>query len=248
MSEISSIDKAIQAAKARKAMKDGGKAASADSSGPDFAKATEVTAESKAARALEVAAEKAKEKADKDAAAAVAKAAKDAEKLAAREVKKTEAAAKKEQRDAERLVRKEEKAKEREAKKAEKPARNEKAHMSKVDKAAAKLPKLGDDATDAFNDLTVSLPADQIAALAQHLLHFNRAQATQRALSQKLNVGDQVRVLAGDSKAFGMVGIVSKAQRIRCFVDVEGFRNPVYLFSSDVEVIAPAETATAKSA
>jgi hypothetical protein len=244
MSEISSIDKMIQSAKARKAMRDAGKAAPADSSGPDFAKATEVTAESKAKRAEAAA----KEKADKDAAAAVAKVAKDAEKLAAREVKKTEAAAKKEQRDAERLVRKGEKAMEREAKKAEKPARNEKAHMSKVDKAAAKLPKLGDDATNAFNDLTVSLPADQIAALAQHLLHFNRAQATQRALSQKLNVGDQVEILAGDSKAFGMVGIVSKAQRIRCFVDVEGFRNPVYLFSSDVKVIAPVEMAIAKSA
>jgi len=62
-------------------------------------------------------------------------------------------------------------------------------------------------------------------------------QATQRALSQKVAAGDEVRILGGDPRYVGMTGTVSKAQRIRCYVTVGGVNKPIYLFTSDVQVL-----------
>jgi hypothetical protein len=36
----------------------------------------------------------------------------------------------------------------------------------------------------------------------------------------------------------GQTGTVSKAQRIRCYVEIPGVNKPVYLFTSDVETIS----------
>lgn len=121
---------------------------------------------------------------------------------------------------------------EREAAKATKVA-----HMSKVDKAAERLPTLSDVAKAAFSDLILNLTAADITTLTAHLLHFNREQATQRALTTQVAVGDTVRIVSGEARYIGLVGKVSKAQRIRCYVDVEvnGSTKQVYLFTSDVE-------------
>lgn len=130
------------------------------------------------------------------------------------------------------------------AKQAEKAAGRKPAHMSKVDKAAAKLPALSADAQALFNELTVSLPASAISALAAHLTHFNRVKATERALGQKVEAGSKVRIVGGDPRFIGLEGTVSKAQRIRCYVEVANVKRPVYLFTSDVEVIEnPAQAA-----
>lgn len=133
------------------------------------------------------------------------------------------------------------------AKQAERAAGRKPAHMSKVDKAAAKLPPLSTEAQALFNELTVSLPAAAINALAVHLQHFNRVKATERALGQKVEAGSKVRIVGGDPRFVGLEGTVSKAQRIRCYVDVAGAKRPVYLFTSDVEVIAAAPAQAANS-
>lgn len=151
-------------------------------------------------------------------------------------------------RDADRANRKVERDLARSAKKAAKAADAKTPHMSKVDKAAAKLPALGLAAEEAFNDISVNYSADQIAALAAHLTHFNRVQATSRALTQKISTGDTVRIVGGDPRFMGMTGTVAKAQRIRCYVEVEGAKKPVYLFTSDVEFIAAAQLAEAATA
>lgn len=128
----------------------------------------------------------------------------------------------------------------REQRKAEKAANKPAAHLAKVAKAEAKLPTLNGTAQVTVNDITTNFTRDQINAIAKHLEHFNRVQATKRALEQKINAGDKVRIVGGDSRFVGQEGVVSKAQRIRCYVEVAGAKKPVYLFTSEVELVEAA--------
>lgn len=145
------------------------------------------------------------------------------------------------ERDAERALRKQRLAEARAAKRAEsgKPA-----HMKKLERAAAGLPELTESATLCFNEVTTNFSAAQIDALALHLQHFNRVKATERALTQKVDVGASVKIVGGSPKFIGLTGTVSKSQRIRCYVEVPGVKRPVYLFISDVEVLASSNQAT----
>jgi hypothetical protein len=145
-------------------------------------------------------------------------------------------AAREEEREAARAQRKVE----REARKAAKEttaASKKPAHMKKVERAAAKLPALNSEMQATFDEVTTNFSAAQLTALALHLQHFNRVKATQRALNQTVEVGCKVRIIGGEPKFIGKEGIVSTARRIRCFVDVPGVNKPVYLFTSDVEVL-----------
>lgn len=149
-------------------------------------------------------------------------------------------------RDSDRTARKAERASAREAKRAERDANKVPAHMAKVTKAATKLPALNENAQVMFNDITSNFGRDQINAISLHLAHFNRVKATERALNQKLEAGMAVRIVSGDPKFVGLEGTVAKAQRIRAYVNVEGSKKPIYVFTSDVEVIS-AEQATGTS-
>lgn len=137
----------------------------------------------------------------------------------------------------------------REAKRAERQAAREAAkkpaHLSKVDKARSKLPAMDATVGQFFNELTVNFTGAQLSALAAHLQHHNRENATKRALAQQVKTGDSVRIVSGDSRFIGKTGTVTKAQRIRCYVEVEGAKKPVYLFTSDVEVVAAAASKAA---
>ena len=124
------------------------------------------------------------------------------------------------------------------AKKAEREATKRTPHMTKVEKAAGKLPQLNDEAKKILGEVTTNFSRDQVTAIALHLQHFNRVKATERAINQKIEVGDQVRILGGESKYTGMTGEVVKARRIRCFVKVAGVKKEVYCFTSDVEKLA----------
>lgn len=155
----------------------------------------------------------------------------DAEKEAAKAARDQERAARKAERDAAREI-----------KRAERAAARKAPHMSKVEKAAAKLPVLNSEAQITFGDITSNFTAGMVAALAAHLQHFNRVKATERALNQKVEAGATVQIVSGDARYIGMQGTVAKAQRIRCYVEVPGFKKPVYLFTSDVQVVeAPAQ-------
>lgn len=129
------------------------------------------------------------------------------------------------------------------AKKAERSS-GKPAHMKKVERAASKLPALTQQAELLFNEATANFSADQITAIALHLQHFNRVKATERALGQKVETGQTVRIIGGDPRFIGMTGMVSLARRIRCFVDVPGFKKPAYCFTSDVEVVSAPSAAT----
>lgn len=145
--------------------------------------------------------------------------------------------------DAVRTARKQQLAIEREARRAAKATERGQAqtpHMKKIEKAAAALPVMSVIAQAFFGDITTNLSAEQVTSLALHLQHFNRVKATERALAQKIEAGQTVRLISGPTKYVGMTGTVAKAQRIRCFVEIPGFKKPVYLFTSDVELVEEA--------
>lgn len=115
--------------------------------------------------------------------------------------------------------------------------------MRKVQKAAEKMSPLGPSAELLFNEATTNLSAAEIAILGQHLQHFNRVKATERALEQKIVEGASVSIVSGDPRFVGKTGTVVKAQRIRCYVNIEGANNRpvpgtdangIYFFTSDV--------------
>ncbi len=133
---------------------------------------------------------------------------------------------------------------ERRAAKATERANAKMPHMKKIERAAAALPDMSDQMQLTFNEVTTNFSAEQITALALHLQHFNRVKATERALNQRLEAGQQVRVTSGPNKFVGKIATVLKAQRIRCFVTVPGHAKPVYLFTSDVELIEETSKAT----
>lgn len=141
-------------------------------------------------------------------------------------------------REKQREVQKAERAAARAARRAEKEASKtgRAPHMSKVEKAAAALPTLSDAAQLTFNEVTANFTAAEITAIAAHLQHFNRVKATERALQRSVGEGDTVVIIGGNPKYVGMRGTVSKAQRIRCYVELPGVAKPVYLFTSDVEL------------
>lgn len=180
------------------------------------------------AAAIEAAkARKSGEKRARPAISAEEKAAKSAEREAQREARRAQRSAAREARDAARAA---------------KPA----AHLKKVEKAQSLLPALSPDATAAFNSVTATLGAVDLAALAAHLQHNVRVQRTLKSTGEhpELSAGDRVRVVGGDPRFVGAEGVVVKAQRIRCYVEVPGKAKPLYLFTSDVEAVeAPAPSA-----
>lgn len=158
------------------------------------------------------------------------------EKAARLATRETERAARKVTRDAART-----------AKLAERAASRQPAHMRKVEKAAAKLGNLSEASQLIFNEATANLPGAELATLALHIQHHNRVSATSRALSQKIEKDQTVTINGGDPRYIGRTGVVFKAQRIRCYVTLEGVSKPVYLFTSDVSPVA-AESSEAASA
>lgn len=240
--KLSAIERALAAAKARKAAKDAAgittdTGTEEATSKPTKAKKSEQPAAAKARKAAanaelsEIQRDEARSKRDAE---RVERANAKAAKLAALEAEKAA-------RKASRETAKAEKAAAREAAKATKVP----AHMKKVEKAAAKLPRLNGESQLHVNDIVANFSADQIAAIALHLQHHNRVAATARAATVKLENGDTVRIVGGDPKYIGMTGTIDRAQRIRCYVAVPGVRKPVYLFTSDVQRVEAAAEAVA---
>ncbi len=162
-----------------------------------------------------------------------------ADKSAERAAKKALREQEREARNAERAARKAAKAQER----AEKNASKQPAHMTKVLKAAARLPQL-DEQTSAIFTQIEPLTADQKLALAEHIRHNVRFHATQQALETQssLKVGQTVIVTGGDPKLVGVSGKLTSVRRIRCLVQLESGKE-AYLFLSDVAPVAQEEEA-----
>lgn len=117
-------------------------------------------------------------------------------------------------------------------------------HMKKIEKAANALPAMTSQLETLFSDVTTNFSAGEITMLALHLQHFNRVKATERALGLTIKAGMSVRIVAGPNKYIGMNAVVTKSQRIRCFVEIPGVKKQVYLFTSDVEHVNEVQQAT----
>jgi hypothetical protein len=120
--------------------------------------------------------------------------------------------------------------------KKEKPARSAPAHMVKVNKIAAQLPQLSVDAAVLFAAVNNMSTAD-MNSLVQHInVSIRRRGVTAMAQGRvgKLEPGNRVRIVSGDTRFLGQEGVVSKVQRIRCYVRIDGRNKDDYFFCSDV--------------
>lgn len=204
--QLSAIDRALAAAKSRRAQKEaGGEAEVTENS------ASSVAAPEAAAKPVLTDEQRAEKKLKREAEKHV--------KMVALEAQRT--------------ARKADKAEKR-ATKVRVSADGRPVHMKKIATAAAKLPQLNSDAQLAFNDLTTNFSGGQLTALALHLAHHNRIVSTQRAATINLKVGRTVSIVGGDHRFIGKIGVISKVQRIRCYVTIPGMEKPYYCFTSDV--------------
>lgn len=145
-----------------------------------------------------------------------------------------ERAARKVTRDAARSARRAEKESEKSNKKP--------AHMKKVMRAGNKLPGMTPDAARVMDELTTNLGRNDIAALALRLQHFNRMKATEMSMGRRFKNGQQVRIVAGDLDNLGKIGTIDSARPLRVFVNVPGVKKPVYVFTSEVELVEETST------
>lgn len=109
------------------------------------------------------------------------------------------------------------------------------AHMKKVENARAKLVPLNSEAELLYNEAISNFSGVMVTAIAEHLKLYVRMSSTKRAQSGKsFPVGTKVTITGGDPKHIGKVGVVTKSQKLRTFVDV-GERKEVYIFTTDAK-------------
>lgn len=143
-----------------------------------------------------------------------------------------------EQREKDRAERRQAREAIREQKRLEREANRQTPHMKKVEKAAANLPQMSAGAKALYEQITGQGNLQEAFALSQNLLHFVRMQRTMQALESRLIEGQPVKIIGGtDARLHGKVGVVSKVQRIHCYVEIPDMERPVYLFTSDVKAL-----------
>jgi hypothetical protein len=131
--------------------------------------------------------------------------------------------------------------------KAPKKEREKKAPKEKVDAHLAKVEAYGKGlptpsaAVVELLELARALSTGDMNVLATHIAFDARKRATIIASSNAkacpIKEGDRVKIIAasGNPRFIGQVGTVTRANRIRIFVQLATVKHPVYLFSSEVE-------------
>lgn len=232
--KMSAIERALAAAKARKAAKEA--AGLTEETPAPKAKAEKKPKAEKPAKVAKAAKEPKSKAVDE------AKEAAKAERAAAREAKRAERAAAKAAEADGKAAAKAQRAADRAAKKAEREASKadkKPAHMKKVERARAKLNTLSSEAEQMFSEIVSNFGVAAIEDIAEHLMVHARAYKTQRALTQKqLPLGATVKIVGGDRRYLGMTGKVVHSQKLRAKVEVPGVAKPVYLYTGEaVEVV-----------
>lgn len=167
----------------------------------------------------------------------------------AKELREKASAERKALRDQERSERATKRA-ERKQKSDEKKAAREKAKADKQASRAKKSAPLSE-AAQAVLESAKQLPAGDVSALSQALtkLSKERSVAEAGAISDRPEEGDLVEVVSGQFA--GKKGTVTRAQRVRCFVQMpevlgaDGQPKTAYLYLSEVKVLP--ESAAKKS-
>jgi hypothetical protein len=222
---MSAIDRALAAAKARKAARD----ASGDATPPQPLE--------KVQKKERPAAAKAHKEAASDELREIEKARRDAERVVRLNTKAEKARAAALEQETRKAARDAAKA-ERRAVKESASTEKKPTHMKKVDRARSKCPLLNSEVEKIFGEITANFSAQQIDALAQHLLVHNRATATlQAAESKPLPMGAIVTITGGETKFIGLQGKVIHTNKLRAKVDV-GFRKPVYIYTGQATLVS----------
>jgi hypothetical protein len=137
--------------------------------------------------------------------------------------------------------------------KKEKPVRETPAHLSKINKVAAQLPELSEDANTVVTLAKNLCTADICSAVAHLQIEIRRRGITSTAQGaargETLTVGTRVKVIscAHNSRLIGQTGTVTKVQRIRAYAKLDGKtynekedgRTGDYFFHSDFKILGP---------
>lgn len=207
--QLTAIDRALAAAKARKAAKDSSNDSSAGKQ--DFTSIAKLDTESTQTPPRTPRAD-----------------------TAAREAKQAQLKQEREERRQAREAKKAERASQRET---DLSTRKNNAHMKKVETAKLRLPIMDAPSETAYNELINKLTDQQLCTLAEHLRFKARLTSTKSAPTTALAVGTRVRITNGEGRYIGLVGTVTKSQRLRSFVSVPKYRRDAYVFTSDLEVV-----------
>lgn len=172
-----------------------------------------------------------------------AAAAKAAEREARKAARDQERAAKKAELEAKRAVKQAERQAIKEAKAAERASKAP-AWQRKIDRLAANLPEATENITSLAELITSFDDLELTNALAY--VEFERRVRAIKATAQakdsvSLNVGDRVFIRNCNARKFiGQEGIVTLVRRVRAFVEVDGFDTKAYVWTTDVDVLEPA--------
>lgn len=172
-----------------------------------------------------------------------AAAAKAAERDARKTARDQERASKKAELEAKRAVKQAERQAIKDAKAAERGAKAP-AWQRKIDRLAANLPEATENITSlaelitSFDDLELT----NALAYVEYERRVRAIKATAQAKdSVALNVGDKVFIRNCNARKFiGQEGIVTLVRRVRAFVEVDGFDTKAYVWTTDVDVLEPA--------
>lgn len=111
------------------------------------------------------------------------------------------------------------------------------AHLKKVERAKAKLPQLNEEMQKEFNGIVSNFGLPQLEALAMHLQLHTRTEKTLRATKGgPLPLGATVTIIGGDPRYIDKRGTVVTSQKLRATVAVEGAKKPVYIYTSEAKV------------
>ncbi len=156
-----------------------------------------------------------------------------------RDDKKAEREALKKVREEKRAARKAVREEKKAAKLAERAAKGSGDKL--VEKALSKLPKLDDQLSALVAQIVECTQAHSasLAAVVDHLKFAANVAGRAQAKAVEVEAGNAVRIIGGNPKYVGMVGIVERAAKLRCHVAVPNKDTTIYLFNSDVEVIDP---------
>lgn len=115
---------------------------------------------------------------------------------------------------------------------------------SRLSSIEDRLPKLSLDAQTIFDMAKEQLQRGDIEVLTAHLSAHTRRLAVQSASSTvDLKLGQRVTVKSGNPRAIGKTGVLSKLQRVRCFVTLDNGEE-LYLYTSDVAPTVEVPTTT----
>jgi hypothetical protein len=108
------------------------------------------------------------------------------------------------------------------------------AHLKKVERAKAKLPGLNEEMQSQFNGIVAAFDVHQLEAMAMHLQLYTRTEKTLKG--RPLPIGAIVTICGGDPRYIGKTGSVLTSQKLRATVAVEGTKKPVYIYTSEAKI------------